>query len=90
VTVSTSWPTLVAGSRRAIRRTDSRFGGRTRSFGELGEPTELTGRPRWENAVHDLSAVLDHRPLLLAVDGFGDHGGAMADEPGDIRRGRGE
>jgi hypothetical protein len=29
-------------------------------------------------------------PLLLAVDGFGDHGGAMADEPGDIRRGRGE
>jgi hypothetical protein len=31
--------------------------------------------------VHDLGAALDHRPQLLAVDGLGDHGRAMANEP---------
>ena len=40
-------------------------------------------RPRWENAVHDIGAAFDHGPDLLAVDGFGDDGRAVADEPGD-------
>src|SRR6185312_7154233 len=49
----------------------------------LTELLRLTGRPCWENAVHDLSATLDRRTELLTVDGLGDHGGAVADQPGD-------